>query len=360
VNYLIYPILVITFLLTDISAAEKSSIVIFRSLGSLDKCHQSSKAFKISGDGLKIFGTSKTCDGVRRFVWSESSGIKQSANFNRDDFRTKVISSFKHINVVVASKKSKDNNKDQFLIDEENNKQYLKNINRNYFITSISDDGHYLAGYTIDTNKNTNPFIWNRTRGINWLHNIQQYSSKVTIADLSENGFYVVGNRKTGNAKEAFIWNKLEGMKGLGDLDGGRFNSIARDISADGTTVVGTSSSDNSFHEAFIWNKNKGMQGLGDLPNSYFISDANSVSGDGSIVVGKGDGGEFITEAFIWNRKDGMQNIKSMLIKQYSLDLEGWQLYSATDISNDGSTIVGMGFNPDGKNEAWMVKISRY
>ena len=357
-NYLIYPILTITLLLANVSATEQSSVVEFRGLGSLDKCHQSSKAFKISGDGLRIFGTSKTCNGVRGFVWSESSGMRQLPHFDRDNFRTKVISSFKHINIVAVSRKNNDEN--QILINEENNKKFLKDIKGNHFITNISDDGNYLSGYIFDKYNNTRSFIWNRESGINWLHDIYKYSSKARIVDLSRNGLHVVGNRKKGNAKEAFIWNKLEGIQGLGDLDGGRFNSIARDISADGTTVVGTSSSNNSFHEAFIWNNNDGIQGLGDFPNGNFVSDANSVSEDGSIVVGKGNGEEFITEAFIWNKNDGIQSIKSVLTKKYSLDLKGWQLYSATDISNDGSTIVGMGFNPDGKNEAWIVKLSRY
>ena len=37
--------------------------------------------------------------------------------------------------------------------------------------------------------------------------------------------------------------------------------------------------------------------------------------------------------------------------------LTGWTLTSATDISNDGSTIVGLGTNPDGDTAGWVVDL---
>ena len=46
-----------------------------------------------------------------------------------------------------------------------------------------------------------------------------------------------------------------------------------------------------------------------------------------------------------------------MLENVFGLDLGGWHLRHAYDISDDGKTIVGYGLNPDGNREAWIVYI---
>ena len=156
---------------------------------------------------------------------------------------------------------------------------------------------------------------------------------------------------------ELIIWDKKNGMKGIGDLPGGRFDSLARDISADGSTIVGKSASSDSFNEAFIWNEENGIRGLGDLPRGNFESYAWGVSEDGSIVVGNSANGLFL-EAFIWNEKNGMRHLQSVLTEEYGLDLTGWRLYVARDISDDGKTIMGRGTNPNGTTEAWIAKLN--
>jgi hypothetical protein len=40
------------------------------------------------------------------------------------------------------------------------------------------------------------------------------------------------------------------------------------------------------------------------------------------------------------------------------LDLSGWILTSATGISADGLTIVGVGVNPAGQNEGWRAVLA--
>ncbi|MGK7929438.1 MAG: PEP-CTERM sorting domain-containing protein, partial [Spirulina sp.] len=39
------------------------------------------------------------------------------------------------------------------------------------------------------------------------------------------------------------------------------------------------------------------------------------------------------------------------------LDLTGWTLEEATAISSDGLSIVGIGVNPDGNEEAWLARL---
>jgi len=74
------------------------------------------------------------------------------------------------------------------------------------------------------------------------------------------------------------------------------------------------------------------MQGLGDLPGGEFASSASDISADGSTVVGTSISGSG-SEAFIWDSTNGMQGLG---------DLPGGQYSSfAWDISADGSTVVG-------------------
>ncbi len=96
------------------------------------------------------------------------------------------------------------------------------------------------------------------------------------------------------------------------------------------------------------------MVGLGDLAGGDFGSRAYGVSADGSVVVGTGTSAETGASAFIWDTTNGMRHLKTALT-DYGLDLTGWILVEAWDVSDDGSTIVGEGTNPSGVPEAWMV-----
>jgi len=98
------------------------------------------------------------------------------------------------------------------------------------------------------------------------------------------------------------------------------------------------------------------MIGLGDLPGGDYASRALGVSGDGSVVVGRGTSA-LGYEAFVWNPDDGMRALKDVLEDDYRLDLTGWTLTSANDVSSDGLTVVGDGINPEGNQEAWIAVI---
>lgn len=94
------------------------------------------------------------------------------------------------------------------------------------------------------------------------------------------------------------------------------------------------------------------MEGLGELDGGEFQSWAYGVSADGEVVVGMGSSAEG-REAFIWTENLGMQNLKEILESRYELDLSGWKLISAEDISVDGTVIVGYGIHPEGFTEGW-------
>jgi uncharacterized membrane protein len=149
-------------------------------------------------------------------------------------------------------------------------------------------------------------------------------------------------------------------MTGMGDLPGGIFSSRAHDISADGSVIIGSGGSDSGGNEACRWTS-EGLTGLGDFPGGIFWSEAYGVSADGSVIVGFGTyvsgGSPFIEgEAFYWTSGGGMQNLKDILT-DHGLDLTGWKLTVARDVSADGLTIVGYGTNPQGNTEAWIATV---
>lgn len=59
---------------------------------------------------------------------------------------------------------------------------------------------------------------------------------------------------------------------------------------------------------------------------------------------------------FVWDNINGMQSISSVLTGS-GVDMTGWLLKSARGISDDGLTIVGVGTNPDGNQEAWVATL---
>jgi probable HAF family extracellular repeat protein len=98
------------------------------------------------------------------------------------------------------------------------------------------------------------------------------------------------------------------------------------------------------------------MVGLGDLSGGDFSSFAFAVSNDGSVVVGSST--TVSTDAaFIWTSSRGMRNLRDVLISDYGLDMTGWTLTVAADISADGRTLVGYGTDPAGNTEAWIATI---
>ncbi|MCI0621892.1 MAG: Ig-like domain-containing protein, partial [Acidobacteria bacterium] len=171
---------------------------------------------------------------------------------------------------------------------------------------------------------------------------------------VSADGTVIVGRSSDGVIQHAVRWANGT-LTDLGLLPGGaRGWSVAKDVSADGQVIVGTGDS-NLGSQAFRWENNR-MTGLG-LFGGRFESDANAVSGDGTLIVGYGTTASG-TEAFVWDATHGMRNLKEVLSEDYKLDLAGWRLEEATDVSSDGTTIVGRGINPQGKPEAWIARLA--
>jgi uncharacterized membrane protein len=173
-----------------------------------------------------------------------------------------------------------------------------------------------------------------------------------TATAVSDDGSVVVGGGlHVGPVGEAFRWTSGTGLVGLGDLAGGTADSLALGVSGDGNTVVGQSIGPNGI-EAFVWTVGSGMQGLGDLSGGAFESRARDASADGSLIVGHATAGDGM-RAVIWSGG----NLLDLNLVAAAVLPAGWLLEEAFGISSNGLAIVGRANNPDGDNEAFLLRL---
>lgn len=177
--------------------------------------------------------------------------------------------------------------------------------------------------------------------------------------DVSADGSVVVGDAYLGldgglQVPRGFIW-KNGVMTDLGSLTTGgdpmEQQSQVIAVSGDGTTVIGRSRLQNSagqtLSQGFVW-RDGVMQYIGEVPTDCICgpySTAVAVSFDGRAIAGNARSVGVAAEAFRWY--DGEITLLGTL--------GGTESY-ATDISDDGSTVVGVSRNESG---AWRAFIWR-
>jgi probable HAF family extracellular repeat protein len=172
-----------------------------------------------------------------------------------------------------------------------------------------------------------------------WLGNLPEDEGAHAVA-LAADGSAVVGSSYEGSYEtdyqpEAFRWTPAGGMVGLGFLPGDAW-SEAFGVSEDGSVVIGYSQASVGQHliggEAFRWTPSSGMQGLGYLPG-HTHSQALGVSADGQVIVGYSQAGETSPRrAFAWTEPGGMVDLGL---------LPGGEWAEAHAASADGSVIAG-------------------
>jgi hypothetical protein len=190
--------------------------------------------------------------------------------------------------------------------------------------TGVSADGSVVVGYD-----QTSGFVWTAEGGFQRIGG--------TPVSVSADGKRVAGN----TSNQFGLWTAQNGWTTLGTLPGGTSGAHVHRISADGGTIVGGGDVPSHNWTAARWTAATGMESLGRLPGGSSNDSALGVSGDGSVIVGYAHDGFY--QAFIWTAQDGMRKLQDVLVNDYGLDLTGWRLEYATDISDDGCTIVGYG-----------------
>jgi probable HAF family extracellular repeat protein len=222
----------------------------------------------------------------------------------------------------------------------------------------VSADGSIVVGSSTSLN-GREAFRFSDSSGMVGLGDLPAGIFFSGATKISADGSVIVGHSSISNSSgpaQAFRWTQTTGMLGLGYLAGysSSYHSYANDLSADGSVIVGESTSSNG-REAFRWTPSTGMVGLGDFAGGPFSSIATATSADGSVVVGTGmvDSGNV---AFYWTAETGLLSLQDMLLS-YGLNLDGWELTKCIDISGDGKTIVGEGYNPQGYRDGWIATI---
>ncbi|QKK07038.1 MAG: PEP-CTERM sorting domain-containing protein [Planctomycetota bacterium] len=225
----------------------------------------------------------------------------------------------------------------------------------------ISGDGTTVVGSGDQNfaNNTLQAFRWTEATGMVGLGYTQGHHDWSEAWTASADGSVVSGiSLKIGSDGEAFVWTQSTGIVGLGDLPGNDNYSVGLDMTPTGSVITG-GCSPASGYEAFRWTQAGGMVPLGDLPGNDHYSSGYGITDDGNTIVGVADwdGGFGGAHAFIWDTTHGMRNLQTVLETEYGLDLTGWTLLYANDISGDGRYITGQGINPDGNSEAWLVDL---
>ncbi len=208
---------------------------------------------------------------------------------------------------------------------------------------AASSDGSVIVGECGPDSGGVEPFVWTETDGMVGL-GFQGYAESV-----SWDGCVIVG---TANGT-AFRWSQATGPVDLGTLPGGT-SSYGKSVSGDGSVAAGYGTSETGT-QAYRWTEQDGMVGLGYLSGGE-RSEAHAISADGNVIVGSAfsSDGEI---AFIWNASVGMRPLIDVLAVDCGLDMTGWHLSRAYDVSVDGTVIVGSGTGPDDVTVAWMATV---
>lgn len=206
-------------------------------------------------------------------------------------------------------------------------------------VNDITPDAETLVGWTIYLGE-YKAFKWSQATGLDVLDSLPGGTFSAAIA-ISGDGSTIVGQSENASFEYKPVkWTQANGLELLGLLPGGTSGS-AEAVSYDGSVIVGFANSTSYGREVFRWTQANGMVGLGTLGGSSATPTA--VSANGNIIIGYSyDAGDVQELAFRWTQAVGMRSLESIL-QSAGVDLTGWNLRTALDVSADGSVIVGWG-----------------
>jgi probable HAF family extracellular repeat protein len=215
----------------------------------------------------------------------------------------------------------------------------------------VSADGLTVVGYG-NSSTGSHAFRWSSAAGMQDLGVLSGYSASLALA-ANSNGSVVVGYSQTPGAR-AFRWTSA-GLEDLGTLNGGA--SYAYAVSADGSVVAGrTFSVSTNSGTVFRWTAGGGLEDLGTLSGDASAF-AYGMNADGSMIVGMSQaaGAPPTQRAYLWTNALGMVDLNTYL-PTLGMNLSGWTLTNAWDISPDGRFITGYGAH-NGAVEAWLATL---
>ena len=325
----------------------------FQGLGYLSGRGTGSMARSVSTDGSIVVGNYTNDSTSHAFLWTQKTGMMSLGNLPDTSFRQSWASKISGDGTVVVGYGDPGSGRDSykgFKWTREVGMVIIGSLNASSrsLPFDVSENGSVIVG---DGGEQT--FRWTQGGRIIGLGVLPGTTRSRAVA-VSADGSVVVGSSYTAdwNLEQAFIWTQNSGMVGLGHLPG-KSISFALDVSPDGSVVIGTAAS-SSGYPGFRWTQSTGMVNIGHLPGKK-TTHPGGVSSHGSIIVGASFSDPTHSDAFIWDADHGMRTLQSVLQSDYGLDLTGWALQNAADISPDGRIIVGWGINPSGHQEAFRV-----
>jgi|GEM_PF-5874858 len=211
----------------------------------------------------------------------------------------------------------------------------------------VSGDGSVVVGVSDVDDTNREAFRWSNgtMESLGSLPGQTPGSANL----ISDNGNVIAGFAfDSGGTRRVFVWQ--DGViSDIGDLGGGPVYATA--MSSDGSTIIGQTNPHNpdvaDTSQAYYW-RDGVMREVGYLPTDNPLGAftvAEAVSGDGSVIVGsaRGETGNS-SMAFRWTEESGIVALGTL----------GGESSKATDVSEDGTTIVGVADNAQGQSRAFI------
>lgn len=345
-------LIVSTFVASCSFTVTAGGVPYFRGVGDLPGGPRSSQVYGISPDGSTLVGDSVVSNGSLAFRWTEATGMT-----NLGDLPGGLVTSWA---ADVASDGSIAGTGNANFVSEAvrwppgGSPTSLGDLPGGRFesvCTGVSNDGQWMIGAGF-TDAGREAYRWSSATGMVSIGDLAGGGVDTGASAISTNGQVIVGTGTSAAARyEAYVWTEATGMTGLGFLPSQMLGSFAMDVSADGRVVTGFAYTDVSANtRSFLWTQESGMVELDPVHRSM----AEAISADGSVVVGR-SGPTNSANAFIWDAQRGIRDL-NVVLAELGVDLTGWHLHDAVDISADGLTIAGTGVH-NGFTEGWVARI---
>lgn len=249
----------------------------------------------------------------------------------------------------------------------ENQRYPLPYEQRSLHLAAMSEDasvvgGTYVSyGSDFDKEEHLTQQLWVEGEGF-------IAEGRYAIKDVSPNGKYAVG---AFNSSMAIHVDTTEGQsetwtaEALPDCYSQCGEIELNGVSSTGI-VVGAIGSKNPYtyiEQPAYW-ENGIPTRLGGISEDSALGRLIAVSENGKVAVGQAKTNDdpatrynHGSEAIIWDKANGVRSLEDLLVDHYGLELNGWILYSATAISNDGYNIAGIAINEAGEYAPWVVRL---
>jgi len=227
-----------------------------------------------------------------------------------------------------------------------------------------SADGETLVGLAATEHPEIEPGYLLQDQAIIWTEGagfstFSHGTQRPTLLDSSDNGIVIGTTTLDGSAYDGFYRDAGGNVTLLPRV--GSDYAFPRAISADGSAIVGDLTQTGWYAPSrpFRWTSESGITDLGVLPDDFSQAHAFRISADGQLVGGQASNFSE-ARAVVWREDWGLRFLADVLTDEYGLEeeLAGWKLTEIAAISDDGSVLVGHGYNPQGQYESWRVNLS--